>query len=126
MSSNKERRRSPRYEFSLRILFRKQEAAYFYETRTENISADGVFVSTRSQQLDVGTPVLLMLSGDLFGGSIPIRGRVTRVRGDSSDLEGPAGMAISFEGIEEDKRRLIGEALERAAAEDGVSPGATV
>lgn len=116
MSSKKERRRSPRYEFALRILFRKQDAAYFYETRTENISADGVFVTTRHQQLQVGTPVLLMLSGEEFGGSIPIRGRVARIRDESSDLEGPAGMAISFEGIAEDKRRLIGEALERVAA----------
>lgn len=118
MTSKKERRRSPRYDFGLRILFRKQDAAYFYETRTENISADGVFVETRHQQLEVGTPVLLMLTGHEFGGSIPIRGRVSRIRDEASDLEGPAGMAISFEGIADDKRRLIGEALERMAAEE--------
>lgn len=118
MSSKTERRRSPRYEFSLRILFRKQDAAYFYETRTENISADGVFVGTRHHQLEVGTPVLVMLSGEDFGASIPIKGRVTRLRGESSDLEGPAGMAISFEGIAEDKRRMIAEALERVAGRE--------
>jgi len=121
MSRAEERRRSPRYEFNLRLLFRKQDSAYFYETRTENISADGVFLHTRHQKLDVGTPVLVMLSGPEFGGSIPIQGRVVRLRDESGDMEGPPGMAISFEGIAEDKRQILSQALERVAAEQSES-----
>lgn len=119
MSTIQEKRRSSRHDFSLRILFRKDDAAYFYETRTENISAHGVFIRTVHQQLEVGTPVLLMLTGEEFGGSIPIKGRVARIRDEGSDMEGPAGMAIDFEGVAEDKRQILGETLNRMASEKG-------
>lgn len=119
MSSIQEKRRSSRYDFSLRILFRKDDEAHFYETRTENISAHGVFVQTVHQQLEVGTRVLLMLTGEEFAGSIPIKGRVSRIRDEGSDMEGPAGMAIDFEGVPEDKRQILGETFKRMESETG-------
>ena len=42
-----------------------------------------------------------------------------KIRDTASDLEGPAGMGIQFEGIAEDRRRLLGDALELIAKNDG-------
>ncbi len=116
MSPIQNSRRSTRYDLRLRLLFRKEDSAYFYETTADNISAHGVFIETRRQQLEAGTPVLLMLTDEKIGENLPLQGRVAWIREESDDIEGPPGMGISFQEMPEDQRQALQDTLERATA----------
>lgn len=110
-----DRRRSERYSLGLRILFRRDDTAYFLDTETVNVSIDGAFVSTRRKPLDEGTKVALIFN-DLegFDSRTIVRGVVTRVRVDASEDE-PRGMGIRFEGLENGEREQLQSALEQRA-----------
>ncbi len=114
MSTFENTRRSARYGLRLRLLFRKEDSAYFYETTADNISSHGIFIETRRQHLAAGTPVLLMLTDEKVGENLPLQGRVAWIREESEDMEGPPGMGINFEDLTEDQRQALEDTLERA------------
>ena len=117
MTTFENTRRSTRYGLRLRLLFRREDSAYFYETTADNISVGGVFIETRRQLLETDTPVLLMLTDEKIGENLPLQGRVAWVREDSEDAEGPPGMGISFDDMSDEQRQALEDVLQRAAAE---------
>lgn len=113
MSEPPERRRTHRYPVSLRVLYKLEDTAFFLDTETVNVSADGAYVRTRRYPLEEGTKVALIFN-DLpgFESNKVIRGVVSRTRAEATELE-PRGMGIRFEDLADEVRKQLVASLKR-------------
>lgn len=100
----KERRRHPRREINLEIVYSSLET-FFYDYAI-NISRGGMFIKT-DRPLHVGTRVKLKFS--LPGRELPVEtsGRVVRTVSGKGRMDEPHGMGIEFEDLSEEDHDLI-------------------
>ena len=102
-SSSDDARRAPRVSCVLRLHYRSAE--HLLVSYCTNLSTGGLFVPTR-HPLPVGTQIALAidLPGTGQSRSVPATVRWTRTA-DAED--GPAGMGLSFEGVDEALGRYV-------------------
>ena len=93
----KDRRRAPRHDLSVpvQLLTAARREPVPYDTL--NISEGGIFIATENP-LSVSTEVTLVFFLSSLNASVRATGRVVRTCNDAESIDGPAGMAIEFEG----------------------------
>ncbi|MDC0707614.1 TIGR02266 family protein [Stigmatella sp. ncwal1] len=106
--------RPPRLEYELPVAYRTVSG--FITDWAVNISRGGLFINTQ-KPLSVGTPVRLIVS--LPGTEFPfdLTGRVTRINTAHEGANHVPGMAIEFVNVDDEKRALIEQFVERLRAE---------
>jgi len=104
-SSASDRRKSPRTQAVIPVDYSAVDV--FFSEFTTNINEGGMFVGT-DQPHAVDTLVTLRFR--LPGGEVPceVTGRVVWVR-EQADEEGPRGMGIEFEALDDGTRSRINE-----------------
>ncbi len=116
------RRRSKRIKARIRILFARGGTGLAIEAVTHDISVDGVFVRTRRRPPEVGTKLGMLLKLDDSAQELMLRGIVARVDEIESTESGQTSgsMGIHFVDVDDETRRLLTQAIERA--EEAVAP----
>jgi type IV pilus assembly protein PilZ len=106
--------RPPRLEYELPVAY--QSVSGFITDWAVNISRGGLFINTK-KPLSVGTPVKLIVS--LPGTKFPfdLTGRVTRINTPHDGANHVPGMAIEFVNVDDAKRTLIEDFVERLRTE---------
>lgn len=102
------RRKQPRVAAPIRIRFRN--AGQFLVAYCVNISRGGLFVSTQTPAA-VGTSISIELEVPGESASAKVQAQVRWVRLEATE-EGPPGMGLSFEQVEE----ALGEQIDRTVA----------
>lgn len=108
------RRLAARHRAQIRVLFRRHGVAHYLEAETDNLSLDGAFVRTRRKPLEVGTKLLVILSGDHMDTELSFLGTVTWIRDTSTSDEeqSPRGMGIRFDGLTDEQRTELKKTID--------------
>ncbi|SES85833.1 TIGR02266 family protein [Stigmatella erecta] len=106
--------RPPRLEYELPVAY--QSVSGFITDWAVNISRGGLFINTK-KPLSVGSPVRLIVS--LPGTKFPfdLTGRVTRINTAHEGANHVPGMAIEFVNVDDEKRALLEQFVDRLRAE---------
>lgn len=111
---NTNKRRALRLHHEIPVAYRS--VGSFLTDWATNISRGGMFINTR-KPLSVGTDVKILVQ--LPGARFPyeLEGRVTRVTEFDNHANMVPGMALEFTTVDESKRRVIDEFVERLRKE---------
>lgn len=111
----------PYRKVKLRLLYERRGSSYVVDAETDNISADGVFITTKRRPLAVGTKVSILLELEGREKEFQIQGSVAwQGGGEPIDAKaGTSGMGIAFEDMDEDAREMLFAAIEEYESGDG-------
>ena len=108
----------------LRLLYERKGSSYVVDAETDNISPDGVFITTKRRPLAVGTKVSILMELQGKKKEFQIQGSVAwQGAGEPIDAKaGTSGMGIAFEDMEEEAREMLFAAIEEYESGDGRGP----